>query len=146
MSTATQMNLLDPAVNGEGDGCAVFVVDDYPWIGELIAMGLNGLGCHTSIATNGEEAREEILRRGSAHVDLLIVELEIPGLEGKALAEWFLHENPKGQVILMSSFPFAVRPLHRMAFLRKPFDHDELLTKVNERLAASRRCGTPVSS
>ena len=137
MGTTTQRFQMNEEADGHTNGITVLIVDDHPWIGELIALGLGGLGLRTVTASDGREAREVLQQHGIANIDLLITEQDLPDLDGKKLMTWFLRENPRGQVILMSSFPEEADLCERAAFLRKPFRHDELIARVDELLAES---------
>jgi len=149
MSTSTHRFLHEEdGVSRHVAGMTVLVVDDYQWICDLIAMGLEGLGFHALTASNGTEAWEVVTMHGAGNINLLITEVEITGtggreltgMGGKELAEWFLRENPQGRVIMMSAFPHELNLEERIVVLRKPFGHEELITKIDEMFAMA---GTP---
>jgi CheY-like chemotaxis protein len=65
------------------------------------ALGLEG---HEMIVTqDGLEALEK-LQAAPARVDLLITDVQMPGLDGVALAEKALGINPRLRIVLMSGF------------------------------------------
>ena len=65
------------------------------------ALGLEG---HEMIVTqDGLEALEK-LQAAPARIDLLITDVQMPGLDGVALAEKALGINPKLRIVLMSGF------------------------------------------
>jgi len=137
MSTTMSLSVQEEecAAGLHGDIQTILVVDNYLWIGELIARGLNSLGYRALTASDGKEAHELILRKGSRHIDLLITELDLPHLRGKELSELFLKENPQGRVLVMSSYSYAADLCKNAAFLKKPFSHESLVAKIDELLA-----------
>ena len=70
-------------------------------------------------------------------VDLLLTDIVMPGLGGRALAAQFTARRPGTQVLFMSGYPDAAIGRHQMlerglAFLQKPFSAEALLRKVRE--------------
>jgi DNA-binding NtrC family response regulator len=101
----------------------------------LIARQLNSVGYRVLTASSGKEAKELILMYGSANIDLLITEMELPFMRGEELIQWFLQKEPGAQVIMMSSYPHAVNFREGITFLKKPFCLDALEAKISESLA-----------
>jgi two-component system cell cycle sensor histidine kinase/response regulator CckA len=70
-------------------------------------------------------------------VDLLLTDIVMPGLGGRALAAQFAARRPGTHVLFMSGYPDAAIGRHQMlerglAFLQKPFSAEALLRKVRE--------------
>ncbi|MEI8341791.1 MAG: response regulator [Verrucomicrobiota bacterium] len=116
----------------------ILVVENYLWIGELITHGLINLGYCSLTATDGKKAQDMILNYGARHIDLLITELDLPGLRGKELAEWFLKQNPQGKVLVMTAYTYGAELCKIAAFLRKPFSHESFVRKIGELLGPAR--------
>jgi two-component system, cell cycle sensor histidine kinase and response regulator CckA len=70
-------------------------------------------------------------------VDLLLTDIVMPGMGGRALAAQFTARRPGTRVLFMSGYPDAAIGRHQMlerglAFLQKPFSAEALARKVRE--------------
>jgi CheY-like chemotaxis protein len=77
------------------------------------------------------------LMDGSQQVDLLLTDIVMPGVGGRALAAQFTARRPGTRVLFMSGYPAAAIGRHQMlerglAFLQKPFSAAALAQKVRE--------------
>ncbi len=87
-----------------------------------------------------ETARSEdalALADGTQAVDLLLTDIVMPGVGGRALAAQFTARRPGTRVLFMSGYPAAAIGRHQMlerglAFLQKPFSAAALAEKVRE--------------
>ena len=87
-----------------------------------------------------ETARPEdalALADGTQAVDLLLTDIVMPGVGGRALAAQFTAQRPGTRVLFMSGYPAAAIGRHQMlerglAFLQKPFSAAALAEKVRE--------------
>jgi DNA-binding NtrC family response regulator len=87
-----------------------------------------------------EAARPEdalALTEGTQAVDLLLTDIVMPGVGGRALAAQFTARRPGTRVLFMSGYPAAAIGRHHMlerglAFLQKPFSAAALAQKVRE--------------
>jgi CheY-like chemotaxis protein len=98
----------------------VLVIDDDPMSLELVAMFLEGEGFVVTTAGSGEEA-VALLRKSA--VDVVLTDMQMPGLSGTQLAAAVRETRPKARLISMS----ATRPHPEVlksfdGFLQKPFD------------------------
>jgi len=109
----------------------VLVVDDDQAILGVLPMFLRN--CCVLCANDGQEALA-VARGYSGTIDLLITDIDMPGLKGTELAARLIAERPDTRVILMtgSGAENVTLPL-----LKKPFGADTLMTKMREVLAAS---------
>lgn len=107
-----------PAVNGLQ--LVALVVDDEPMVGELMAMALASQGWRTVVATEAEEAAA--LVRDQA-IDLLVTDLQMPGMSGLDLATHLRERHADLPVVLMSGWSeaAALELAQPFVFLRKPF-------------------------
>jgi signal transduction histidine kinase/CheY-like chemotaxis protein len=123
-------------IAGGGAGIAVgphhriLVVEDDPGTRELVRQALESNGYLVEIASDGEQA---LTRVAAAPPTLVILDVMLPGLDGFGVVER-LKAGSNGNVpILMLTIvdePERAARLGVDAYLRKPFDTDELLRHV----------------
>jgi two-component system cell cycle sensor histidine kinase/response regulator CckA len=95
---------------------------------------LSDAGYRIFEAEDGQEALEVMERTGS--VDLVIVDMVMPRLNGPGLVAELMRRRPSQSVLLISAYPAERKaeetgqPTH--PFLPKPFTRDQLLAKVAE--------------
>ena len=121
-----------PAVNGSQ--LVALVVDDEPMVGELMAMALGSQGWRTVVATAAEEAAA--LARDQA-IDLLVTDLQMPGMSGIDLATHLRKRHADLPVVLMSGWAgaTALELAQPFVFLRKPFPLQGLLGAIGSMFA-----------
>lgn len=115
----------------------VLLVDDEPKARELLSMTVRGLGHRPIAAADGVEALR-LLEQET--VDLVLTDVRMPGLDGKALLETVRTRWPGVPVILLTAYGSmrdAVAMTKRGAFdyLSKPFEIDDLEKVVTNGLA-----------
>jgi two-component system, cell cycle response regulator CpdR len=103
------------------------VADDDPLTLELVASMLEELGCETLTSRSGTDALGRLA--SDQKVDLLIADIEMPGLTGIALAQRARSFRPGLQVLLLSGREIDGRGF---PLLRKPFSQTELRRAMEE--------------
>lgn len=112
----------------------ILIVDDYPPARQMLCDALNEAGYHEiSEAENGSIALEKCRQ---SRFDLVISDVMMPGMGGMELLNQLREINPDTSVIMITAHPaveLTVSAMKRGAidFLKKPFDIDDLLFKVN---------------
>ena len=107
----------------------VLVVEDEPLIRMTIADELNSAGYRAIQAANGEEAKTYF--RADEPIALIIADIDLPGMNGLALADWVRGEFADVGIILISGNPSnAAAARSRGRFFQKPFSIDALLDVV----------------
>jgi DNA-binding response OmpR family regulator len=100
------------------------------------ALGLDG---HDVVVTqDGQEALEKV-QDAPGRIDLLITDVQMPGLDGIALIEKVLAANPRLRVVMMSGFADEIgRAAHlkpRIAqIITKPFTLEQIRAAVRAAL------------
>jgi signal transduction histidine kinase/ActR/RegA family two-component response regulator len=122
-----------------GDGRVVLVVEDEQAVRSLVMEVLQEHGYRGISATDGASALEVL--RSDAHVDLLITDVGLPGLDGPRLVEAALAHRPGLKVLFMTGYARDVPAgpadcAGSMGTILKPFTMDGLLNQVGQRLAA----------
>jgi two-component system, cell cycle sensor histidine kinase and response regulator CckA len=110
----------------------ILVADDEVLVRNLVRIALEASGFFVLVACNGEEALE-LSRKFSGSIDALVTDIVMPKIDGLALRERILRERPTIKILLMSGN--ADQALKGAAFLRKPFDLEELKERVRKLLA-----------
>ena len=89
-------------------------------------------------ADSGPEALD-VLSQARGRVDLVMVDVVMPGCDGVELARQVLEQWPEQHLLYMSAHPAEVLVRHGLPsldvpFLAKPYTRREVLGKVNEAL------------
>ena len=100
---------------------------------------LRGLGYDVIEAANGNDARRLLSENGGRRIDLLLTDLVMPHMSGRRFADSLRAAHPDTKVLFISGYlEESLQPSDRcepeMFFLAKPFDSEQLATKVREAL------------
>jgi CheY-like chemotaxis protein len=120
----------------------ILLVEDNPEVRDLARQVLARQGYTVLEAAEGEAA----LRRAEAHagpIHLLLTDVVMPGMTGKALAERLSGLRPDLKVLYMSGYTDETIAHHGVlepgvAFLQKPFTSFNLALKVRQVLNQAR--------
>ena len=118
---------------GRGTG-RVLLVDDMHSILDVAGIMLESAGLEVIKASSGEEALEKLSDRADA-VDLVILDLGMPGLGGEGCLTEMRRRNMTTPVILTSGYagsPMAKDPgkFGAAAFLTKPYSRGKLVSSA----------------
>ncbi len=116
-------------------GSKILIVEDEDLHRLIIRKKLEDKGYAVIEASDGK-AGLEILR--TSHVDLAIVDLEMPIMNGMEFTKWVKEINPEFPVVIITGHatnfsPKEIINVNVDAFMHKPIDLDELI-KTIERL------------
>jgi two-component system, cell cycle sensor histidine kinase and response regulator CckA len=103
---------------------------------KLAQTFLESAGFRVWPAGNGEEALEVAARSG-VNFDLLLTDVVMPGMNGRALAEQLLPRQPGMRVLYMSGYTDSFIAGHGVLepgtyLVHKPFVEEELIRKARE--------------
>ncbi len=119
----------------------ILIVDDEEEMLHLLKRSLAPeLHCEILTAASGEEALRVL---ETTSVDLALIDLKMPGMDGIELLEQIRANYPWLTVVIMTAYgriDAAVQAIRLGAydFLTKPFDHDVLVINLNKALERSR--------
>jgi CheY-like chemotaxis protein len=99
----------------------VLFVDDEALIVLLVTSWLEELGCEVETALSGSEALAKL--GDDQQIEVLITDVNMPGISGHLLADRAKEMRPDLQVILSSG---AETDAHGWPLLRKPFLRSDL--------------------
>ena len=124
--------MLDRSATNNGEKC-ILVADDEPDIIEILQTMLEDAGYKVETTLRGDEV-EQLAEE--VQPDLIILDILILGKDGRDLAKSLKsHEKTRHIPILMiSAHPYAEKGIQEVGdadFLAKPFDMDDLLTRVS---------------
>ena len=122
----------------------ILVVDDER-ISRRVAYRILSEEGYRVLESDGGTEAIDVLGQARGRVDLVMMDVVMPGCDGVELAQRILEEWPAMRLLYMSAHPAEVLVRHGMSsldvpFLAKPYTRDEALAKVRQ--ALERRHGT----
>ncbi len=125
-----------PAASGHqrGHGECIVVVEDDALVRDLVCRILDRHGYRVQTFQSPQQALDAIGRAAEAP-ELLLTDVVLPGMNGRALLEQLRRSHPELRVLYMSGYPGAVLDEQgidqaEIAFIQKPFAVDTLLARV----------------
>lgn len=116
----------------------ILLVDDDPTVSDVTAAVLTKLGHTCALATSAEEALQLFQQR---EFDLVITDVELPGMDGVALVAEIERQRPTMAVLVLSGYGEGVRGRLsrrlRNRVLSKPFTYEQLRSAVQDALAGA---------
>lgn len=122
-------NPLIPPLSGSR---SILVVDDAAVVRRLAFRILAEAGYRVFEAGSASEALE-VLGMPTGHVDLVLIDVVMPAVNGVDLARMVREMAPAARVVFMSAFPAEILVREglrdpQVNFLAKPFTREELLS------------------
>jgi CheY-like chemotaxis protein len=112
----------------------ILTVDDDPLVLEVIARMLAQPGYTVLTARDGYEAVRTLADR---HVDLMIIDIRMPGLNGVHLGDQAKLMRPRLHVIYLTGFADHANEARHGRVLKKPVRAADLIKTVEAELAAA---------
>ena len=116
----------------------IMVVEDYDDTRILLKTGLEGLGYSVLEASNGQEAVDIA---GREHLDLILMDLDLPILDGIVATQRIRQQTEKQHVpiVAVTAYPMSYTRVKAFAegcdeYVAKPIDMSELERLVNRYL------------
>src|SRR5660398_56104 len=122
----------------DGGGATVLVVEDDPTISDLLSYNLERAGYSVLQEGTGRGALERSMDPHLA-VDLILMDLMLPGLDGMAASREIRRRRPQLPIIMLTARAERETLLEGFAagaddYITKPFDVDELLARIGARI------------
>jgi two-component system, cell cycle sensor histidine kinase and response regulator CckA len=119
----------------------VLLIDDDPQIRDLLQIVLRGSGYRVRVAKEAHDVLP-ILEDPGENIDLLLVDLFLPGVSGLDLADEVIREQPETKVLYISGLCDSEEIRSRApgqwgkdaSFINKPFRPTALVESVDELL------------
>jgi len=117
----------------------ILLVEDEESLRKLTRTTLKSQG-YTVLEARDAATALAVAAKSEAPIDLLLTDVVMPGMSGRALAEKLGALRPDMKILYMSGYPDGAIVTHGvlnpgMFILRKPFTRDVLLRRVEESLA-----------
>ena len=118
------------------ESATVLVVDDDPFVLDIVKDHISRYGYQAILASSGEEALQIATQK--IKIDLLLTDIVMPGIDGLDLARQFISLYPETKVLFMSGF--SCPPIAQYisgaedVFLEKPFLGNTLIAKIRSAL------------
>ena len=116
----------------------IMVVEDYDDTRTLLRHGLEGLGYSVLEASNGQEAVD---LAGREHPDLILMDLDLPILDGIAATQRIRQQpnNENVPIVAVTAYPMSYTHVKAFAkgcneYMPKPIDMSDLAELVNRYL------------
>lgn len=133
---APPLSSASPDVAGavRGGTETILVVEDDAGVREFSTSVLAGFGYHVLSASDGEEALQ-LARSHQGEIDLLLTDVILPRMGGRALADALMPLRPKAKVLFVSGYTENAIVHHGVLdpginYLAKPFDAAQLASKL----------------
>jgi CheY-like chemotaxis protein len=126
----------DPEGLARGGNETILLVDDEEFIRELGVDVLGRAGYTVLTASNGEDALE-LYQKERARIDLVILDLIMPGMGGSKCLEELLKMDPDTRVLIASGYSpdgptKGALDTGAKGFVSKPYDTSQLLQLVRK--------------
>jgi DNA-binding NtrC family response regulator len=114
----------------------ILVVDDEKLLLEFMGELLSRFGYTPLFAENGECALE-ILKAEVGRIDMVMLDLHMPGMGGFRCLEEMLGMDPTLKVLIASGYAATkkvneARKIGAAGFIAKPYKHTQMLQKIRE--------------
>ena len=119
----------------------VLVVDDEPFVLDLLGLALRRSGMIARLARSGQEA-VELYSRHRGDIGLVLLDVRMPQMSGPQVLEALRQLDPNVRCCFMSAgvghSEDDLLALGALAFFRKPFRLAEVIARLEELLSESR--------
>jgi CheY-like chemotaxis protein len=125
-----------PAVSNEMMRAGILIVDDEELVASMLAEHLQNHGCHTFHAGNGEEALD-ILQLHKDEIDVVILDLNMPVMDGKTAYGKMIELKPDIKVLVASAYNLNnsvddILTKGANGFIQKPYRIDNIVLKIRQ--------------
>jgi DNA-binding response OmpR family regulator len=108
--------------------CHILVIDDEKMVLDVVQIGLSRAGFKVEIALDG---REGIKKFDSGRFDLVITDIQMPGLDARDVVDHIRNsDRPCTPIIGMSGTPGLLENIQFDAVFTKPFLLEDLVNSI----------------
>ena len=140
VASFTKDEEIHPAVSDQMLRAGILIVDDEELVASMLAEHLQNLGCHTFHANNGEEALD-ILHKNKDDLDIVILDLNMPVMDGNTAYDKIIEIKPELKVLVASGYALdsTVEEILRKGaddFIQKPYSLNNIAAKIKQIMEA----------
>jgi two-component system, cell cycle sensor histidine kinase and response regulator CckA len=122
-----------------GAGQTLLIVDDEEMLVELVRRMVVRQGYNALIATSADEALN-LYEQDKSKIDLVITDLIMPGMDGRALAEELMRRDPAIRILVSTGFSAdsditSLVESGVKGVVMKPYQSEQLFEKIREAMA-----------
>jgi two-component system, cell cycle sensor histidine kinase and response regulator CckA len=119
-----------------GQGETILLVDDEPYLLELVSRQLVGANYRTITASNGKEALK-LFEKHREQIKLVILDLLMPEMDGKRCLESLREMDPDVRALIATGhakqgMALDLKEAGAKGFIHKPFDSNQLLEEIRK--------------
>lgn len=116
----------------------ILVVEDEQMLRKILTKILTQEGHQVITANNGDEAIEKIKEN---HFDLMMTDLRMPKKDGTQALPLIEFLDPNLKIIILTGYPLPSEVEEKVSkgryqYMAKPFDNQELISKIESLLAS----------
>jgi two-component system cell cycle sensor histidine kinase/response regulator CckA len=135
-AAADKIQVAEPSGKTTLEHMTVLLVEDERALRKLTHKMLLEMGLTVLEAEDGFQA-VEIAKQTESSIDLLLTDVIMPGMSGRALVETLSPQRPEMKVLYMSGYSDGVIANHGLkesgtSILRKPFTRNELTRRIED--------------
>jgi len=108
----------------------VLIIDDEPAVIEIAQAFLVQAGYNALTARRGHKGLDAWLAYNSI-IDLVIVDMEMPDIDGSTIIKEILKIKPDGKIIAISGNPETRKNCQAQHFLAKPFNYEKFTATID---------------
>jgi signal transduction histidine kinase/HAMP domain-containing protein len=128
--------IIQPAASNQMLQSGILIVDDEELVASMLAEHLQNLGSHTFHASNGEEALE-ILHQNKEDIDVAILDLNMPVMDGKTAYTKMMEIKPDLKVLVASGYTLdknieEILQKGANGFIQKPYSLENIASKIKQ--------------
>ena len=128
----TESTTTDGSLRGGGE--TILMAEDDEMIRELAGRILKGAGYTVITAFDGNDA-VRVFEQNRARIDMVLLDVMMPGRDGRAVRDYILSRNPDMPVLFASGY--ADDTIHEsflneedVDLIQKPYKRDQLLSEI----------------
>jgi DNA-binding NtrC family response regulator len=123
---------------------SILLVDDEASFVETMAKRLGKRNLTVNTALSGQEALDILGKGGASKIDVVVLDVKMPGMDGLETLKAIKHKHPTVEVVMLTGHATVENAIEGMKggaydYLMKPCDLEQLLAKVDEAVQKKRQ-------
>ena len=143
---ASAISLTAPPANATDKrlmGLTILIAEDEPVNQEILELNLTDEGARVVMVSNGQQAVERVLQDGRTNYDIVLMDMQMPVLDGLKATQRILEFAPDLPIIGQTANAFAEDQAQcfeagMAGYITKPIDHNALVTLILKHVSIRR--------